>query len=106
MAPVAGGISNAEEVLNNLKRVAQSRKGKSLNQEKIDAMISQLKQSFDSEYGGFGNAPKFPYPQNLTQPASVGGGWKTFSHICWKRASFIRPMNHQKLSGQVPISLP
>ena len=55
----------AEEVLNNLKRVAQSRKGKSLNQETIDAMISQLKQSFDSEYGGFGNAPKFPSPQNL-----------------------------------------
>lgn len=55
----------AEEVLNNLKRVTQSRKGKAVNQETIDSMISQLKQSFDREYGGFGNAPKFPSPQNL-----------------------------------------
>lgn len=27
--------------------------------------FSQLKQSFDSKYGGFGNAPKFPTPHNL-----------------------------------------
>ena len=55
----------AEEVLNDLRRVTQSRKGKSVSRETIDAMISQLKQSYDREYGGFGNAPKFPSPQNL-----------------------------------------
>ena len=55
----------AEDVLNNLKRVTQSRKGKVVNQETLDNIISQLKRSYDREYGGFGNAPKFPSPHNL-----------------------------------------
>ncbi len=55
----------AEEVLNNLKRVTQSRKGDVLNQGTIDTIVSQLKKSFDNEYGGFGTAPKFPSPHNL-----------------------------------------
>ena len=55
----------AEEVLGNLKRVTQSRKGTALNQQTIDSMVSQLKQSFDAENGGFGHAPKFPSPHNL-----------------------------------------
>lgn len=31
----------------------------------IGEAVSQLKKSFDREYGGFGDAPKFPVPHNL-----------------------------------------
>ena len=31
----------------------------------IDTAVSLYKRSFDEEYGGFGNAPKFPTPHNL-----------------------------------------
>lgn len=31
----------------------------------IDETYNQLEHSFDKEYGGFGNAPKFPMPHNL-----------------------------------------
>lgn len=31
----------------------------------IDVAKNQLKKNFDSEFGGFGNAPKFPHPSNI-----------------------------------------
>ncbi|MCK4708102.1 MAG: thioredoxin domain-containing protein, partial [Gammaproteobacteria bacterium] len=31
----------------------------------IDIAKTQLKKNFDSEYGGFGNAPKLPHPSNI-----------------------------------------
>ncbi len=36
-----------------------------LNATPIDSCHKQLVQSFDSRYGGFGDAPKFPHPTNL-----------------------------------------
>src|SRR5690606_810439 len=31
----------------------------------VNLAVSQLKQNFDHDYGGFGNEPKFPTPHNL-----------------------------------------
>ena len=31
----------------------------------IDAAVGQLRRAFDSTYGGFGAAPKFPHPMDL-----------------------------------------
>ncbi len=36
-----------------------------LNHDLIDAAIGQLRRAFDSTYGGFGQAPKFPHPMDL-----------------------------------------
>ncbi len=55
----------AEEVLNNLQRITHGKKGEAVNQTSVEKILSQLKSSFDSENGGFGNAPKFPSLQNL-----------------------------------------
>lgn len=38
---------------------------KTLSKTMIDETYRQLERSFDHEYGGFGNAPKFPVPHNL-----------------------------------------
>jgi len=38
---------------------------KTLDKAIIDETYRQLERSFDPEYGGFGNAPKFPTPHNL-----------------------------------------
>ncbi|NLM27339.1 MAG: thioredoxin domain-containing protein [Clostridiaceae bacterium] len=38
---------------------------KTLSRTIIDETYRQLERSFDPEYGGFGNAPKFPVPHNL-----------------------------------------
>lgn len=55
----------AEEVLNNLQGITHGKKGKAVNSENVDKILAQLKSSFDSENGGFGNAPKFPSLQNV-----------------------------------------
>jgi uncharacterized protein len=36
-----------------------------LNAEFVDAAVGNLRRSFDSAYGGFGQAPKFPHPMDL-----------------------------------------
>ena len=38
---------------------------RSLNAGLIDRAVSQLHRAFDSTYGGFGSAPKFPHPMDL-----------------------------------------
>lgn len=44
----------------------QNREKKELQVDVLHQCYRQLKQSFDSEYGGFGEAPKFPAPHQLT----------------------------------------
>ena len=39
--------------------------GELLDETPIEALIATLRQSFDEEYGGFGEAPKFPQPEVL-----------------------------------------
>lgn len=55
----------AEKVLNDLRGVTYGRKGNAVNRETVNKILEQLKGAFDSENGGFGNAPKFPSLQNL-----------------------------------------
>jgi len=45
-----------------------------LRQDLLEKVYSDLESSFDSRYGGFGDAPKFPTPHNLM-----------FILRCWKR---------------------
>lgn len=44
----------------------QKRKKQSLDENILHQCYQQLEQSFDPEYGGFGQAPKFPAPHQLT----------------------------------------
>lgn len=57
-------LDSAREILSYQKTEAGSSEG-NIDEDVIHAAFSQLKYSFDSMYGGFGRAPKFPTPHNL-----------------------------------------
>ncbi len=56
-------LESAEEVIAFLgkRRVTQ----RDVDWDLIDAAVKQYKQAFDAQFGGFGEAPKFPTPHNL-----------------------------------------
>lgn len=54
-----------EEVLELMGPRLGLQSGASLNRDVLDMAYQQLKDRFDHEYGGFGQAPKFPSPHNL-----------------------------------------
>lgn len=54
-----------DSVTNALERTATQKSGKRLAKDTIDQAYKQLVKSSDFQYGGFGDAPKFPMPQNL-----------------------------------------
>lgn len=57
----------AEEITRALKRGEVSPPpGPPLEEGALEKGLSQLQQVFDSRYGGFGRAPKFPTPHHLT----------------------------------------
>ena len=57
-------LDSAKKILAYEKADRRSESGK-ITQEIVHDAFSQLKYNFDSKYGGFGSAPKFPTPHNL-----------------------------------------
>jgi uncharacterized protein len=60
-------LAGAEQLTAELQKIAQVGGGETaeLSRKLIDGAISQLGRAFDSTYGGFGQAPKFPHPMDL-----------------------------------------
>ncbi|MBP2656464.1 MAG: cellobiose 2-epimerase [Firmicutes bacterium] len=60
-------VNNADEITEAIgSRAARANGGSGkLNKELLDEAFSQLEKVFDSSYGGFGTAPKFPTPHNM-----------------------------------------
>jgi len=56
---------SGDEITNAIKSTNQKNKANSLTENDIKSGVLGLLQSFDSTYGGFGFAPKFPMPHNL-----------------------------------------
>ncbi|MGB1108927.1 MAG: thioredoxin domain-containing protein [Gammaproteobacteria bacterium] len=56
-----------EQVLDVLASMDASEGGDTavIDRAPLDAAVDQLAQAFDSRWGGFGSAPKFPHPSNL-----------------------------------------
>ena len=62
-------LESAVEVTESLRQIEKPSNGASaeeLGASTLDEAYIQLSQSFDENNGGFGNAPKFPSPHNLT----------------------------------------
>lgn len=57
-------LHSSNEILNAVKQ-SNNRPSEELDQNIIGEAFSQFKSDFDTTYGGFGNAPKFPTPHNL-----------------------------------------
>ncbi len=58
-------IKSADQITEKLNMIAQSSSGSELNKSTLKAAYEQLSGRYSEQYGGFGNAPKFPSSQNL-----------------------------------------
>lgn len=57
---------SAQSILDNLASMNQTPQSKeSLSVKMLDAATEGIKRGYDAEFGGFGDAPKFPAPMNL-----------------------------------------
>ena len=59
-------IETGNNIRQIMKREFEARSDKSdVTKDLVGLAVTQLKSSFDHDYGGFGNEPKFPSPHNL-----------------------------------------
>jgi len=58
-------IKSADQITEKLNMIAQSSSGSELDKSTLKAAYEQLNERYSEQYGGFGNAPKFPSSQNL-----------------------------------------
>jgi uncharacterized protein len=68
--------------MDRLRRFAETPKGNQLDQETLDEAFKDFVGRFDEENGGFGGAPKFPTPHNLS-----------FLLRHWRRSGDARALN-------------
>ncbi|TLD41258.1 MAG: Thymidylate kinase [Candidatus Jettenia ecosi] len=59
-------IASSEQITKVIQSAAISAPGEMLTEETLQHAYTQLRDNFDSIYGGFGSAPKFPTPHNYT----------------------------------------
>ncbi len=58
--------TSAEEISGELVKFTTTRRGDDMDDRFLNTAALQLNQRFDEEHGGFGAAPKFPSPHQLT----------------------------------------
>jgi len=58
-------IKTANQITEKLNMIAQNSTGDGLDKSTLKTAYEQLNGRYSEQYGGFGNAPKFPSPQNL-----------------------------------------
>lgn len=58
-------LDSANSLTDQLHSLYNANTGELLGEEILDEAFTQLNDLFDSKYGGFGTAPKFPSPHNL-----------------------------------------
>ncbi|ODS31639.1 MAG: hypothetical protein SCARUB_03245 [Candidatus Scalindua rubra] len=58
-------LKSADQITAGLNQLSLDSKGTELDKSTLRTAYEQLASRFDEQYGGFGNAPKFPSPQNL-----------------------------------------
>ena len=58
-------LKTADQITASLSQLSQDSTGDELDKSTLKTAYEQLSSRFSEQYGGFGNAPKFPSPQNL-----------------------------------------
>ncbi len=58
-------IESAEKITSTIQQLSTGIPGDELNVHLLSSAYEALSARFDSQYGGFGSAPKFPTPHNL-----------------------------------------
>ena len=74
--------AQAQQITDALAQSSQRKPGKELGEDTLKACFESFQSSFDKKRGGFGNAPKFPVPHNLT-----------FLLRYWKRTGSAEALN-------------
>jgi uncharacterized protein YyaL (SSP411 family) len=59
-------LNSASQIVSSLRQSENDLSGDALDHTTLETAYEQLSQRFDSRHGGFGNAPKFPTPHNLS----------------------------------------
>ena len=59
-------LESANHIVDILSQVSQNRSGDVLSEKTLKLAYEQLSSRYDSHSGGFGSAPKFPSPHNLS----------------------------------------
>lgn len=58
-------LKSADQITARLNQISINSSGTELDKSTLKTAYEQLSGRFSEQYGGFGNAPKFPSPQNL-----------------------------------------
>jgi uncharacterized protein YyaL (SSP411 family) len=58
-------LKSADQITARLNMIAQDSAGDELDKSTLKSAYEQLSGRYSEQYGGFGNSPKFPSPQNL-----------------------------------------
>ncbi|MBI5662999.1 MAG: thioredoxin domain-containing protein [Ignavibacterium album] len=58
-------LKSAEEITKSLTLVSDKKSDEGIDEKILDKAFDEFSRRFDNEFGGFGNAPKFPTPHNL-----------------------------------------
>ncbi|MFA4922869.1 MAG: thioredoxin domain-containing protein, partial [Ignavibacteriaceae bacterium] len=58
-------LNSANQITEAMQRTSDSRFGNDFTFATMDLTFRQFQERFDHQFGGFGNAPKFPTPHNL-----------------------------------------
>ena len=58
-------LKSADKITASLNQIAHDASGPELDKSTLKTAYDQLTGRYSEQYGGFGNAPKFPSPQNL-----------------------------------------
>ncbi len=59
-------LNSADQIVSTLQQTQKAQPTEELTESALDTAYNQLAQRFDKQYGGFGSAPKFPTPHNLS----------------------------------------
>lgn len=58
-------VKSAEEITRAINQISLKKSDEMIDESIFEKAFEEYSSRFDSEYGGFGNAPKFPTPHNL-----------------------------------------
>ncbi|AFH50687.1 Thioredoxin domain protein [Ignavibacterium album JCM 16511] len=58
-------LNSAEEITKSINKISHKKSDEEIDEKILDKAFDEYSRRFDKEYGGFGNAPKFPTPHNL-----------------------------------------
>jgi uncharacterized protein YyaL (SSP411 family) len=58
-------LNSADEITNSINKISLKKSDEDIDENILNKAFEEFSRRFDKQFGGFGNAPKFPTPHNL-----------------------------------------